>query len=60
MSDALHQARCNYCRDSGIRWQLAFNASEQLLRIQNDRHPLHVLKLPLTGIEPDLGEVGLR
>ena len=53
MSDALHQARCNYCRDSGIRWQLAFNASEQLLRIQNDRHPLHVLKLPLTGIEPD-------
>jgi hypothetical protein len=44
---------CRYYRDPTIRQQLAFNRTEQLVRLQTDMNPFHFLKLPLLGIEVD-------
>lgn len=40
---------CRYYRDSSVRFQLGFNAHEQLVRIQTDMNPYGKLRLPFIG-----------
>ena len=40
---------CRYYRDSSVRFQLGFNAHEQLVRIQTDMNPYGKLRIPLIG-----------
>jgi len=40
---------CRYYRDGSVRFQLGFNAHEQLVRIQTDMNPYGKLRLPLIG-----------
>ncbi len=37
---------CRYYRDSSIRQVLGYNALQQLVHMQTDMRPFHVLKLP--------------
>ncbi len=40
---------CRYYRDSNVRFQLGFNAHEQLVRIQTDMNPYGKLRIPYLG-----------
>ncbi|HEV8017092.1 MAG TPA: hypothetical protein VGP32_00880 [Steroidobacteraceae bacterium] len=44
---------CRYYRDSSIRVQLGFNKTLELVRMQSDMNPYHMLKLPILGLEVD-------
>jgi hypothetical protein len=44
---------CHYYRDSSIRLQLGFNKTQQLVRMQTDMNPYHMLKLPGFAFELD-------
>jgi hypothetical protein len=44
---------CHYYRDSSIRLQLGFNKTQQLVRMQTDMNPYHMLKLPMFAFELD-------
>ena len=47
---------CRYYRDDSVRFQLAFNVHDQLIRIQTDMHPYRMLKLPMTDFEIDVAK----
>ena len=42
---------CRYYRDGNVRLQLGFNSLQQLVRLQTDMKPPHVLKVPLLNVE---------
>jgi len=47
---------CRYYRDESVRFQLAFNVHEQLIRIQTDMNPYRMLKFPMTDFEIDVAK----
>jgi hypothetical protein len=47
---------CRYYRDESVRFQLAFNVRNQLIRIQTDMHPYRMLKFPMTDFEIDVAK----
>jgi hypothetical protein len=44
---------CRFYRDSSIRMQLGYNKLQQLVRMQTDMNPYHMLKLPMFAYELD-------
>jgi hypothetical protein len=47
---------CRYYRDDSVRFQLAFNVRDQLIRVQTDMHPYRILKFPGTDFEIDVAK----
>jgi hypothetical protein len=44
---------CRLYRDSSIRMQLGYNKMQQLVHMQTDMNPFHMLKLPMFAYELD-------